>query len=71
MSHTPTQADKPRVKYDANRGYAKLVNGSILLYPIDHPSERVTNKHPALTTKALHISDDGVIETLNTIYEPE
>lgn len=42
-----------------------------VVYPLNHPSERVSNRSAALTTAVLAIREGGVFETLNSIYKPE
>lgn len=65
--------NKPRVKY---MGHADIViatthDGGIYryanLYAINHPK---LGTRDVRTSVILWVTDDGVIETMNTIYEP-
>jgi len=42
----------------------------VLLYPIDHPSDLVSNTKMARTSPVELIEEDGVFETRNTRYVP-
>lgn len=42
-----------------------------IVYPLNHPSEWVSNGSAALTTPVVAIREGGIFETLNSIYKPE
>ena len=65
-------SDKKRVKYDYKRGVMQHPSGGVILWPLDHPnSESVSNESYVLTSNVLHFDENtAIIETLNTIYEP-
>jgi hypothetical protein len=46
------------------------VGQSALVYPVDHPSEWVSNKEIAQTSTVEAILDCGVFRTSNTEYRP-
>jgi hypothetical protein len=63
---------KPTVKYKKEEGVLFLLEGGAYLYPIDHPSEHVSNTKGVLTSQVMaHDKDTGRIETRNTVYLPE
>lgn len=51
--------------------YKVLDNGRAVVHPVDHPdTARVSNRREAMTSLVVHIGEDGVFETQNTIYRP-
>lgn len=52
------------------RGEAIRVGNRVVLQPVDHPGDRVSNTGPAITSTVISWND-GRIETLNTVYLPE
>ena len=60
--------EKPRVKYDVTKGVVDMGN-HVYLYPVNHPREYL-NGNGCYTSVVVKWHDTGVIETLNTIYEP-
>lgn len=59
VHYTPTTVDRIQVGDGA------------WVYPTDHPSYLVSNKHGCHTSKVLSYDEvTGVFETLNTVYKP-
>lgn len=62
---------KPVVFYKTNKKPTIIIGERVLLVPINHTSNLVTNNRVANTSKVLTALPNGVFETLNTIYKPE
>ena len=61
---------KPVVRYKI--AYGKISVGTpAIVFPIDHPSELVSNTNPALTSTVIRVGENGEFETKNTIYKLE
>lgn len=50
---------------------AMVVGYRTWVWPVDHPSELVSNKQVALTSPIVAVHGNGVFETMNTIYKPQ
>lgn len=63
---------KQVVKYNPVMGVVELTYGGVMLYPIDHPSPRVSNETACFTSKVISWNKEtGAIETQNTFYSPK
>jgi len=61
---------KPVVLYNRSAGFVGVKVGErASIYPLNHTSDRVSN-HQIATTSPIINEDNGVFETLNTIYVP-
>jgi len=60
---------KKVVQYDASKGVF-FYNGSAVLWPINHPDKENVSNEKSVTTSVVVHEQDGVIETMNTVYHP-
>ena len=61
---------KTIVLYNISMGHDNIhVGGRAMVYPINHTSGLVSNRHIVTTSEVL-AADNYVFETLNTIYVP-
>lgn len=61
---------KPIVHYMPTKFDVIKLNTGALIHPLDHPSDRVSNKEFVVTSKVIAIDDFG-FETQNTIYRKQ
>ncbi len=58
---------KPVVTYNLDKHHEIELNRGAYIYPIDHPSDRVSNLDVARTSTVISVNGDD-FETLNTKY---
>jgi len=64
-------SEKQVVSYRPTMADVIQVGNSAWINPIDHPSEYVSNKSLARTSKVISFDEKtGVFETQNTVYVP-
>jgi hypothetical protein len=63
---------KPTVRYRADRTNYVVVGQGALVYPLNHPSERVTGdgNTPVITSIVERVDNNGEFWTHNTHYVP-
>ena len=64
--------EKPIVLYRNGIQTPLVIGEGTAIFPINHPNTpRVSNERIAYTSQVVSIGEDGVFETMNTIYKPE
>ena len=62
--------NKPVVQYAPSK-YDVIVSGmSAYIFPVDHPSNYVSNETAVRTSTVVVVHEDGSFETKNTLYKP-
>jgi hypothetical protein len=62
---------KKIVHYDCDHIHGYCIGLSALVKTLDHPdSDNVSNKKFVITSTVVAVHENGVFETLNTIYKP-
>ena len=62
--------NKKVVLYWRHKGVMKW-GQSMIVYPINHPDEQVSNTKPVTTSTVMSFDEPtGEFETLNTVYKP-
>ena len=65
-------SDKPVVNYTPFPEQVINVGEGAIVWPTNHPGDRVSNKRFAVTSFVMSYDEDtGEFETLNTIYKRE
>ena len=63
--------NKPVVHYIPNKYQMICTGTSAYVWPIDHPSDLVSNTKPITTSKVIKYDRaSGEFETMNTLYKP-
>ena len=62
--------NKPVVHYAPSKDDMIVSGMSAYVFPVDHPSDYVSNETAVRTSTVVVVHEDGSFETKNTLYKP-